>query len=50
MAAAEQVPLVALDDDGVFDQQGDKPGKPLAISGIEHTRVPTLLMPKKERR
>jgi uncharacterized protein (DUF362 family) len=46
MAAAEQVPLVALDDDGVFDQQGDKPGKPLAISGIEHTRVPTLLMPK----
>jgi uncharacterized protein (DUF362 family) len=46
MTAAEQVPLVALDDDGVFDQQGDKPGKPLGISGIEHTRVPTLLMPK----
>jgi len=46
MAAAEQVPLVALDDDGVFDQQGEKPGKPLAISGIEHTHVPTLLMPK----
>lgn len=46
MTAAEQVPLVALDDDGVFDQQGEKPGKPLAISGIEHTHVPTLLMPK----
>ena len=46
MAAAEQVPLVALDDDGVFDQQGDKPGKPLAITGIERTHVPTLLMPK----
>jgi uncharacterized protein (DUF362 family) len=46
MAAAEQVPLVALDDDGVFDQQGDQPGKPLGITGIEHTRVPTLLMPK----
>ncbi|HXK18700.1 MAG TPA: DUF362 domain-containing protein, partial [Polyangiaceae bacterium] len=46
MAAAEQVPLVALDDDGVFDKQGDKPGQPLAISGIEHTHVPTLLMPK----
>jgi len=46
MAAAEQVPLVALDDDGVFDKQGDQPGRPLAISGIEHTRVPTLLMPK----
>ncbi len=46
MAAAEQVPLVALDDDGVFDRQGDKPGKPLLITGIEHTHVPTLLMPK----
>jgi uncharacterized protein (DUF362 family) len=46
MAAAEQVPLVALDDDGVFDKVDDTPGKPLAISGIEHTRVPTLLMPK----
>lgn len=46
MAAAERVPLVALDDDGVFDKQGGKPGKPLAISGIEGTRVPTLLMPQ----
>lgn len=46
MAAAEQVPLVALDDDGVFDQEGDKPGKPLAIKGIAGTHVPTLLMPK----
>jgi uncharacterized protein (DUF362 family) len=46
MAAAERVPLVALDDDGVFDKEGDEPGKPLAITGIEHTHVPTLLMPK----
>jgi uncharacterized protein (DUF362 family) len=46
MAAAEQVPLVALDDDGVFDKQGDEPGRPLRISGIERTHVPTLLMPK----
>jgi uncharacterized protein (DUF362 family) len=46
MAAQEQVPLVALDDDGVFDVQGEQPGKPLRITGIEHTRVPTLLMPK----
>jgi uncharacterized protein (DUF362 family) len=46
MAAAERVPLVALDDDGVFDEQGSKPGKPLAITGIESTRVPTLLMPQ----
>ncbi len=46
MAAAENVPLVALDDDGVFDKLGDQPGKPLAIKGIEGSRVPTLLMPK----
>lgn len=46
MAAEEKVPLVALDDDGVFDTQGKQPGKPLRISGIEQTRVPTLLMPQ----
>lgn len=46
MAAEEGVSLVAMDDDGVFDVQGDKPGKPLAIKGIEGTGVPTLLMPK----
>jgi uncharacterized protein (DUF362 family) len=46
MAAAERVPLVALDDDGVFDKEADQPGRPLLISGIEHTHVPTLLMPK----
>jgi uncharacterized protein (DUF362 family) len=46
MTAEEQVPLVALDDDGVFDKVGEQPGKPLRITGIENTRVPTLLMPK----
>ncbi len=46
MAAAEKVDLVALDDDGVFDVKGTQPGKPLAISGIDKTTVPTLLMPK----
>lgn len=46
MASEEGVPLVAMDDDGVYDRVGDQPGKPLAISGIERTRVPTLLMPK----
>jgi hypothetical protein len=46
MAKDEGVTLVALDDDGVFDKEGDKPGKPLAITGIAKTRVPTLLMPK----
>lgn len=46
MAAEENVKLVAMDDDGVFDVEGDKPGKPMAISGIEKTNVPTLLLPK----
>lgn len=46
MAKEEGVALVALDDDGVFDVQGDMPGKPLAVHGMEKTHVPTLLMPK----
>jgi uncharacterized protein (DUF362 family) len=46
MAKDEGVALVAMDDDGVFDVEGDQPGKPLPISGIGHTRVPTLLLPK----
>lgn len=46
MASEEHVPLVAMDDDGVFDVQGDQPGKPLAVSGMEKTHVPTLLVPK----
>ncbi|MGH7294680.1 MAG: DUF362 domain-containing protein, partial [Polyangiaceae bacterium] len=46
MAREEHVPLVAMDDDGVFDVQGDQPGKPLGVRGMEKTRVPTLLMPK----
>jgi len=46
MAKEEGVPLVAMDDDGVFDVQGDKPGKPLGIEGIQGTHVPTLLMPQ----
>lgn len=46
MAREEAVALVAMDDDGVFDVEGDKPGQPLAISGIGTSRVPTLLMPK----
>ena len=45
MAAEEHVPLVALDDDGVFDVMPGEPGKPLAITGMETTHVPTLLMP-----
>jgi uncharacterized protein (DUF362 family) len=46
MTAEEKVPLVAMDDDGVFDVEGDQPGKPLGIRGMEQTHVPTLLVPR----
>ncbi|AKT42825.1 DUF362 domain-containing protein [Chondromyces crocatus] len=46
LARDEGVRLVAMDDDGVFDTQGDRPGQPLAIRGIGATLVPTLLMPR----
>jgi uncharacterized protein (DUF362 family) len=46
MCADEGVPLVALDDDGKFDVEGDQPGKPLGLSGMAGTQVPTLLIPK----
>ena len=46
MAKAEGVPLVAMDDDGVFDVEGDRPGKPMRVKGLEATGVPTLLVPK----
>lgn len=46
MTAEEHVPLVAMDDDGVFDVEGDQPGKPLAVTGMAATKVPTLLVPK----
>ncbi len=46
MAREEGVALVAMDDDGVFDVTGEQPGKPLAITGIGASHVPTLLLPK----
>ena len=46
MAKEEKVALVAMDDDGVFDKEGELPGKPLNVRGMESTNVPTLLMPK----
>jgi uncharacterized protein (DUF362 family) len=46
MAKEESVKLVAFDDDGVFDVEGDQPGKPLKVKGMEKTNAPTLLMPK----
>jgi uncharacterized protein (DUF362 family) len=46
MAAEEGVRLVAMNDDGVFDMDGEQPGKPLAVTGMEKTSMPTLLMPK----
>lgn len=46
MTKSEGVPLVAMDDDGVFDVEGTQPGKPLGILGMEKTHVPSLLIPK----
>ncbi len=46
MTRAEGVPLIAMDDDGVFDVEGTQPGKPLRVKGMEATKSPTLLMPK----
>ena len=46
MAREESVPLLAMDDDGVFDHDSAESGKPLALRGMEKTRVPTLLIPK----
>jgi uncharacterized protein (DUF362 family) len=46
MTREEHVRLVAMDDDGVFDVEGDQPGKPLAVHGMEKTHAPTLLMAK----
>jgi len=46
MTKDEGVPLVAMDDDGVFDVMAGTPGKPLAVTGMAKTSVPTLLVPK----
>ena len=46
MTREEGVPLVAMDDDGVFDVEGDAPGRPLGVTGMEKTHAPTLLVPK----
>ncbi len=46
MAREEGIALVAMDDDGVFDKEGEQPGKPLGVTGIAATHVPTLLLPK----
>lgn len=46
LARTEQVPLVCMCDDGVFDTQGSKPGAPFSVSSMENTNVPSLLLPK----
>lgn len=46
MAAEEHVALVGMNDDGVFDKEGDRPGEPLAVTGIGDTLVPKLLLPR----
>ena len=45
-ATGARATLVAMDDDGVFDVEGDKPGEMLRVTGMEHTGVPTLMSPK----
>jgi uncharacterized protein (DUF362 family) len=46
MCAEEQVPLVAIADDGIWDVERDRPGEPLGLTGMERTHVPTLLVSK----
>jgi uncharacterized protein (DUF362 family) len=46
VAAEEKVPLVCLCDDGVFDVQGARPGEPLAVTGMEKTATPMLMLPR----
>jgi uncharacterized protein (DUF362 family) len=46
LAQEEKVPLVGMNDDGVFDARGGKPGKPLAVTGMKDSHVPTLVLPK----
>ncbi|WP_394850325.1 DUF362 domain-containing protein [Pendulispora brunnea] len=46
MTDEEHVPLVAMDDDGVFDVEGSQPGKAIGLTGMENTHVPTLMVPK----
>jgi uncharacterized protein (DUF362 family) len=46
MTREEGVTLAALDDDGVFDVQGDQPAKPMVVTGMDKTNVPTLLVSK----
>ena len=46
MTKSEGVPLIAMNDDGVFDKEEPKPGRPLKVRGMEKTEVPNLLMPQ----
>lgn len=46
LAASEGVPLACMCDDGTFDKIEGTPGLPLKVTGMEGTRLPTLLMPK----
>jgi hypothetical protein len=46
MTKEEGVPLVAMDDDGVFDVEGSTPGKPLLVTGMGKTHMPKVLLPK----
>ncbi len=46
LAREENVPLVCMCDDGVFNVEGTQPGKPVRVNGMGKTAVPTLLLPK----
>jgi uncharacterized protein (DUF362 family) len=46
MTQAEGARLVGLEDDGVFDVEGDRPGEPLPVSGMDQSRVPALRLPR----
>lgn len=46
MAKSEGVEIACLCDDGVFDVMGEQPGKPVKVTGMDKTILPTLLLPK----
>ncbi|MFO0617067.1 MAG: DUF362 domain-containing protein [Polyangiaceae bacterium] len=46
MAREEGVALVGMNDDGTYDVEGEQPGKPFAVTGLDDTLVPTLMLPK----
>ena len=46
MAREEGVRLTLMNDDGEHDVEDDKPGKPIVLTRMDKTGVPTLMLPK----